>query len=146
MIKHTIFLIAYLYFLYTDFRRKEVSIFAIGLYGFASLMYIALSNEIATMERFIDLIYSICFGLCICLLAYLSREGLGFADGIFFLINGFILTLKENILLFLSGIFVAFIVGIVLYIIYKKQGKENMVIPFMPCFIPAVIVYIICTV
>ena len=90
------------------------------------------------------MIFSISFGLVIYLLSYFSKEGIGLADGMYFVINGFLLTLKENLVLFLTGIIVAFLIGMFSY--YFRKNNKNLRLPFMPCFLPAIIGYILCTV
>lgn len=144
--RHTIFLIAYIYFLLIDFRRKEIDIVALTIYAIASLITIAITRNEINVERLVDMIFSIAFGLAIYFLAYFSGEGIGLADGMYFVINGLLLTLKENIILFLTGIVVAFIIGMVTFYIGKNKNKKDLRLPFMPCFLPAIIGYIICTV
>ena len=144
--RHIIFLIAYVYFLLIDFRRKEIDIVALSIYAIAALITIAITRNEINAERLIDMIFSVAFGLTIYFLAYFSGEGIGLADGMYFVINGLLLTLKENIILFLTGIVVAFIIGMVTFYIGKNKNKKDLRLPFMPCFLPAIIGYIICTV
>lgn len=144
--RHIIFLIAYVYFLLIDFRRKEIDIVALTIYAIAALITIAITRNEINVERLIDMIFSVAFGLTIYFLAYFSGEGIGLADGMYFVINGLLLTLKENIILFLTGIVVAFIIGMVTFYIGKNKNKKDLRLPFMPCFLPAIIGYIICTV
>lgn len=144
--RHIIFLIAYVYFLLIDFRRKEIDIVALTIYAIAALITIAITRNEINAERLIDMIFSVAFGLTIYFLAYFSGEGIGLADGMYFVINGLLLTLKENIILFLTGIVVAFIIGMVTFYIGKNKNKKDLRLPFMPCFLPAIIGYIICTV
>ena len=144
--RHIIFLIAYIYFLFTDFKDKKIDIKAIAIYAVVSLMTIAFMRNTLTMNKFVDVLFSILFGLIIYILSYFSGEGIGLADGMYFVINGFLLTLKENIILFLTGLLVAFIVGIILIVFGKNKDREETKLPFMPCFLPAIIGYILCIV
>lgn len=146
MIRHLVFFIAYIYFLYNDFLHKEINIIAIGIYAIMSLFCIGIARDDMSMDRFVDLLFSVGFGLSIYILSYFSEEGIGIADGMFFVINGFVLTLKENIVLFFSGILVAFIIGIILLVCKNINKNRNIRIPFMPCILPAIIGYIICIV
>ena len=144
--RHIVFLIAYIYFLLIDCRRKEIDILALTIYAVVALLTIAMtSNEINT-ESLVDTIFSIAFGLAIYFLSYFSGEGIGLADGMYFVVNGLLLSLKENIILFLTGIVVAFIVGMFSFYLGRFKNKKNLRLPFMPCFLPAIIGYIICTV
>ena len=128
------------------FRRKEIYVWALTIYAIAALVTIAYTRNEISFNGLVDMIYSLAFGLAIYLLSYYSGEGIGLADGMYFVINGFLLTLKENILLFLSGIKVAFVIGIFTFYVKKNYQKKDMRMPFMPCFLPAIIGYIICTV
>ena len=142
--RHTIFLIGYIYFLFIDLRKKEIDLMALVVYGIMALFTISVTRNEITSERLLDMIFSISFGLVIYLLSYFSKEGIGLADGMYFVINGFLLTLKENLVLFLTGIIVAFLIGMFSY--YFRKNNKNLRLPFMPCFLPAIIGYILCTV
>lgn len=144
--KHIVFLIAYMYFLYHDIKKKEIDITAIGIYGLIALITSYLCKKEVSMTNFIDICCSIGFGLTIYMLSYFSEEGIGIADGMFFVINGFLLSLKENLLLFLTGLMVAFIIGIVMFLFLDKKNNRNTMLPFIPCCLPAIIGYIICIV
>lgn len=144
--RHVVFIIAYIFFLFEDFRKKKISSTALAIYAIVALMTVFITKKDMNSARVIDLIYSVGFGLIIYLLSYFSGEGIGFADGMYFLINGFLLTLKENIILFFSGLLVAFIVGIFMFMFCKKKEKEDLRLPFMPCILPAIIGFIICIV
>lgn len=144
--RHIVFLIAYLYFLYIDLKRKEIDLIALAAYAVLALVTIGISKNEITMAKFVDIVYSIIFGLAIYLLSYFSGEGIGLADGIYFVINGFLLSLKENLILFITGILVAFVIGMFMFYFGKKDTKKMMRLPFMPCFLPAIIGYILCIV
>lgn len=142
--KHTIFLIGYIYFLFIDLRKKEIDLTALIIYGIMAFFTISLTRNDITSEKLIDMIFSIAFGLVVYLLSYFSNEGIGLADGMYFVINGFLLSLKENLILFLTGLIVAFVIG--MFTFYIGKGNKNMRLPFMPCFLPAIVGYILCTV
>ena len=141
--RHVVFLIAYLYFLYTDIREKKIELKALILYALVALVTMAVTRDTIGLDKLVDIMFSIAFGLIIYLLSYFSEEGIGLADGMYFVINGFLLSLKENIILFLTGLLVAFIIGVFLFY-FKSNQKSESRIPFMPCFLPAIVGYIIC--
>lgn len=141
--RHTIFLIGYIYFLFIDLRKKEIDLAALVVYGIMALLTISITRNEITSERLIDMGFSIAFGLVVYFLSYFSKEGIGLADGMYFVINGLLLTLKENLILFLTGLIVAFLIG--MFTFYLRKNK-NLRLPFMPCFLPAILGYIICTV
>ena len=144
--RYIVFLIAYLYFLYVDIRKQNIDIISLSIYGAIALLTVALDRHNISMTKFVDIIYSIIFGLVIYFLSYFSDEGIGLADGIYFVINGLLLSLKENMILFLTGILVAFFIGIIMFYFVKKDSKRMMRMPFLPCFLPAIIGYILCIV
>ena len=142
--RHTIFLIGYIYFLFIDLRKKEIDLVALIVYGVMALFTISITRNEITFERLIDMIFSISFGLVVYFLSYFSKEGIGLADGMYFVINGLLLSLKENLVLFLTGLIVAFLIG--MFTFYFRRDNKNLRLPFMPCFLPAIIGYILCTV
>ena len=144
--RYIVFLIAYICFLIMDIRRQEIDLIALSIYGVAALVTLSFDKDSLTMIKLVDILYSILFGLIIYLLSYFSGEGIGLADGIYFVINGLLLTLKENMILFVSGLFVAFIIGIFMFYLQKNSSKRLQRLPFMPCFLPAIIGYILCIV
>ncbi len=144
--RHIVFLIAYIYFLLIDCKRKEIDILALTIYAVVALITIAITYKEINTESLIDTIFSIAFGLAIYFVSYFSGEGIGLADGMYFVINGLLLSLKENIILFLTGIVVAFVVGMITFYFGKFKNKKNLRLPFMPCFLPAIIGYILCIV
>ena len=144
--RHLVFFIAYIYFLYIDIRKKEINIIALAIYAILALCALMITRNDIAMNGFLDITYSIFFGLIIYFLSYFSREGIGLADGLYFVINGMLLSLKENIVLFLTGLMVAFVIGIFLYYFGNNRSREDTRMPFMPCFLPAIIGYIICIV
>lgn len=144
--RHIVFFIAYIYFSYNDFKERRVSTVSIGIYAFIAFVTMAISRNDLSMNKFIDILFSIAFGLIVYMLSYFSGEGIGIADGAYFVINGFLLTLKENIILFLTGLLVAFLIGIFLFLFCKSERRKSVRIPFLPCVSPAIIGYILCIV
>ena len=144
--RYIVFLIAYLYFLYIDIRKQRLDIVSLFIYAIAALLTIAIDRNNVSMTKLVDIIYSIIFGLVIYFVSYFSNEGIGLADGIYFVINGLLLTLKEDMILFLTGLLVAFFIGIFMFYFKSNKSKKLMRLPFLPCFLPAIIGYILCIV
>ena len=144
--RYLVFLIAYLYFLYLDIRKQNIDIVSLSIYAAIALFTVAIDRNNISMTKFVDIIYSIIFGLVIYFLSYFSDEGIGLADGIYFVINGLLLTLRENMILFLTGLLVAFFIGIFMYYFNSNSSKRIVRMPFLPCFLPAIIGYILCIV
>lgn len=144
--RYIVFLIAYIYFLIQDIRRQRIDIISLSVYGAIALFTIAVTRNDITTAKLVDTIFSVIFGLVIYFLSYFSDEGIGLADGIYFVINGLLLSLKENMILFLTGLIVAFVIGMFMFYIGNKKSKKLLRLPFMPCFLPAIIGYIACIV
>lgn len=144
--RHIVFLIAYIYFLYSDLVNKKIEFIALIIYAIFALVTLAFTRDKITVVMLADTMLSIAFGLIIYLLSYFSSEGIGLADGMYFVINGLLLPLKENLMLFFTGLFIAFIVGIFLFYFGNKVSRSAPRIPFFPCFLPAIIGYILCIV
>ncbi len=144
--KHIVFLIAYIYFLYNDLRHKQIELAALIVYAGFALVTVAMTRDTVTTSMVTEYLLSIAFGMVIYFLSYFSSEGIGLADGLYFVINGLLLPLKENLVLFLTGILIAFIIGIFLFYYGNAAGKQGPRIAFFPCFLPAIIGYILCIV
>ena len=129
-----------------DVKEKKMELTALIVYALAALITVGYTRESITFSNVTDILLSIAFGIVIYLLSFFSDEGIGLADGVYFVINGLLLTLKENLLLFLTGMFVAFVIGIFLYYFGNIKSRKESRIPFLPCFLPAIIGYIICIV
>ena len=144
--RHMVFVIAYIFFLYKDIREKKIGMIPLLIYALISLLTLVVVKDSITISSLKDMVFSIAFGLVIYLVSLFSDEGIGVADGIYFIINGLLLTLKENFILFLTGMLVAFIIGIFFYYFGNGKSRTESRIPFIPCFLPAIIGYIICIV
>ncbi len=144
--RHMVFVIAYIFFLYKDIREKKIGMIPLLIYALISLLTLVVVKDSITISSLKDMVFSIAFGLVIYLVSLFSDEGIGVADGIYFIINGLLLTLKENLILFLTGMLVAFIIGIFFYYFGNGKSRTESRIPFIPCFLPAIIGYIICIV
>ena len=72
--KHIVFLIAYLIFLYNDIREKKIEFSVLAIYAIVSLIVVAILSKEMSFSSFIDTLLSIGFGLTIFLLAYFSIQ------------------------------------------------------------------------
>ena len=98
--RHMVFVIAYIFFLYKDIREKKIGMIPLLIYALISLLTLVVVKDSITISSLKDMVFSIAFGLVIYLVSLFSDEGIGVADGIYFIINGLLLTLKENFILF----------------------------------------------
>ena len=127
-------------------KERKIELKALAVYAIIALITLGLTRDTITTSKLVDIMFSVAFGLVIYFLSYFSSEGIGLADGMYFVINGLLLTLKENIVLFLTGLLVAFVIGIFLYYFGNANSRTEPRLPFLPCFIPAILGYILCIV
>ena len=55
---HVVFFGAYVYFLCTDIKRKQIDLVALAIYAVAALITVGMSRDNITMARFMDLLFS----------------------------------------------------------------------------------------
>ncbi|MBQ9700796.1 MAG: prepilin peptidase [Lachnospiraceae bacterium] len=81
-------------------------------------------------------------GLCFLLIGILTKQALGYGDGIVVLIIGFALGLPDTIMIILIAFFSAAIISIILLIARKNKRYS---IPFVPFLLWGHILQLICT-
>ncbi len=80
-------------------------------------------------------------GLLALFLSRCSREALGYGDAFFLLLSGLYLTMKELLLLLLSGILLSFFISAGLLLFGRIRGRRmgQASFPWIPCTLPALI-------
>lgn len=149
-IQYIFFIMFFIIFLFEDIKQHSVHNIIFNLYLFLGFMLCAIKIYISWTTTYyidinfiIDKISSILIGLIILMISIFSNESIGRGDAIYFIINGFYLSCIENILLFIFGIFVSFIISIFLYI-KNKGNMKNVLIPFIPCLLPSILWRLVC--
>ena len=126
-IKTIIMSIFFIYFVLNDIHKKQISIYSIVLYGIFSLISIIL--DLINHHSINHIIINIPIGT-----VFLLNEVIGMGDSLFIFINGLLLNTNEYIIMIFSSFFIAFIIGIIIFIV-KNKNVKNIKIPFLICFI-----------
>ena len=138
-----VFILFYIIFLYNDIKKKYISRNLLILYFLLGILLNILYYKSFSVDRLIDIIYSMLFGTVIIILSIVSSESIGKGDGIYFFINGLYISFRENIILFMVGIITAFIISmfisISLFIFKSSKSIYKKSMPFFPFLIPAII-------
>ena len=125
---------------FSDIRKKEISLWLVISMAFLSLSdgAIALFNGKRTIE---DLIVCIVPGVIMMLLALLSRQSIGYGDGLIILAIGMTFGISKlavgiAIALFTSGIMSIFLIAI-------RKAKRNDTFPFIPFIFAGMVVSVL---
>ena len=114
----------------SDVKRREIKIVYLIVAGTIGILALVISGE---KSRIISSLFGIAIGL-----AYLTKGGIGYGDGLLLCISGLLLGVRNNIILLLMGCFFSAVVSMFLLVIKKADRKT--LLPFVPFLIPAVIV------
>ena len=119
----------------SDVKRREIKIVYLIVAGTIGILSLVISGE---KSRIISSLFGIAIGLTVIVLAYLTKGGIGYGDGLLLCITGLLLGVRNNIILLFTGCFFSAIVSMFLLVIKKADRKT--LLPFVPFLIPAVIV------
>lgn len=111
----------------TDIRKKEIS-------GIVLIIFLILSiiNEIVFRNSsLLSIISGIGVGIFILICGYISRENIGYGDGLILVVTGILLGGYENLELLLISLFLSSIIGLFLLVIGKNKKEGIPFIPFM---------------
>lgn len=111
-----------------DFKRKEVTVTYILLFGIAGvLLHLFYPNC-----SIYSILWGLLLGISVMAVSLLSRGSIGMGDGILLAVTGIYLGGYENLELFLVGLFLAGIWSLGLLVLKKKKRKEQIAfIPFL---------------
>ncbi|MDO5564210.1 MAG: hypothetical protein Q4F88_03170 [Eubacteriales bacterium] len=137
-----ILIIIMIYMSIKDLLEKKVGLRELLIYLFISIInfYIRINKENMLFD-FYALLLSMIVGIIVVGLSIITREGIGKADAIFFIINAFNFYWYENLYIFICGLFFSCIISLFVFIFKKnkKVGVNNIFIPFFPCVLPFVL-------
>ena len=119
----------------SDVKRREIKIVYLIVAGAIGILALVISGE---KSRIISSLFGIAIGLTVIVLAYLTKGGIGYGDGLLLCISALLLGVRNNIVLLFTGCFLSAIVSMFLLVIKKADRKT--ILPFVPFLIPAVIV------
>ena len=108
-----------------DFRTKELPLWITIVLGSCGLIY-----SLYIKREGWDMIFALLPGLFCLVIGYITRQSVGYGDGILIGVLGLFYTWKEIFEICSIAIMVAGFVGLILLVIFKKNGKYE--IPFIP--------------
>lgn len=110
---------------FLDLKERKVSLWVIGIYGVIGF-FLRLWDGDAMLSIVLSLIPGIiCAGI-----AWLSREKVGYGDGILLIAMGFYLPINNVLRMCMIAILASGIVALVLFVIFHK--KKDYQLPFVP--------------
>ena len=109
-----------------DFRKRELPLIYIGA-GFVTgaILHLVIGEPSA-----LELLLGCLVGAIFLLIARISREAIGYGDGLMIIATGAFLGLIDNVLLMLCAVTLAALFSIGLLIMKKWKRKDE--IPFIP--------------
>lgn len=137
-----LFVFVLIYITISDLRTMTVGIYPIIIYAFTTItLFILNIGSKSIKTNILGLLFSLIIGIFVLLISMISREGIGKADAFIFILNAPILEWRENLLVFISGIFLSALFGIGVLIYNKIKNAKNKIvnIPFIPFVAPTIL-------
>ena len=110
---------------WSDLRKRQISLLISGIAGVGGI-FLILVGSISAKEAAMGA----CVGAVLLLLSILTKDAIGFGDGLITVVTGCYLGGRDNLLLIVGGLFLAAIFGISILIIKKVDKKKEF--PFVP--------------
>ena len=108
-----------------DFKYKEIPLWISILGGIIGFIFCIIENRSVTS------VLSACIpGILILGFSWLTKEVIGYGDGIVLLVMGIYLTFSELLSIGMMAFCVAGVVALLLLVLFKKNGSYR--IPFIP--------------
>ncbi len=126
MIANCVLLAALSSFTWTDVRKKELPLPLLAVCAAAGLVICLITKEPSLSGMF----GGICIGGVLLLCALISRDSIGFGDGLMFVVTGIYLGFWGNLVLLFMAAVVCAAVGGILMLTKKYTRKQNL--PFAP--------------
>lgn len=109
-----------------DYKNKELPLVLIILMALFGIVFQIVVRQVAFWNLFLGCLIGILFlGI-----GKITRQALGYGDGLILVATGIFLGFSENVLLLLLGVLLASVFSIGLLMFRKKTKKDE--IPFMP--------------
>lgn len=128
-----------------DIKEREISVkntiwFAVIAMIQKAGMYIFQSTDMTAGVVVLNLLAALLPGAGLLLLGRITRQSIGYGDGLLLLICGLYLGGKEACVLFVTGLLVLFPVSLGLLISGQAQRKTQL--PFAPCLLAAYLLWL----
>ena len=123
--KEALVLILLIILTITDIKKREISVFIISIFSIIAITLIFMDDN----RNIFGILCGVLVGVVLLLFSYISRESIGYGDGLVFLVTGLYLGGYRNLELLLVAVFAAAIFGLSIVFITKDIKKS---IPFIP--------------
>ena len=133
-IRKIIFLIILGYAVWMDLRTKELS--GTFLLGAACVGAVVLAVWGPAGENWQETIFACGIGGILLFISRLIGGGIGEGDGWFFIVTGLFLDVSVNLILFLTGLGLCFVVSLPLAV-KSTITRRKTALPFIPFLVPA---------
>jgi len=108
-----------------DFKYKEIPLWFTLLGGVVGIV-ICVREERTVFEVLVSCLP----GLVVIFFSWMTKEIIGYGDGIVLLVMGFYLSLSQVLSVGMFAVFIAGIVALILLTVFQKRGSYR--IPFIP--------------
>lgn len=108
-----------------DFKYKEIPLWFTLLGGVVGIV-ICVREERTVFEVLVSCLP----GLVVIFFSWMTKEIIGYGDGIVLLVMGFYLSLSQVLSVGMFAVFIAGIVALILLTVFQKKGSYR--IPFIP--------------
>lgn len=108
-----------------DIRTKEIPMWISLCFGGCSFLY-----SVCNQRDWMCIGLALIPGVICLLLGYVTRQAVGYGDGILLCALGMLYSVEELVHMCMIAIFAAGMVGLVLLVVFKKKGSYE--IPFVP--------------
>ena len=120
-----------------DIRSRSVSVLRQAIFWVFAVIF----NIEFYYQTLSSVLGGMALGIFLLLVAYVTREGIGYGDGLVFIVTGTYVGLAKNAKLLFASLVVAAVAGIGVYLFKKRDFKAQL--PFLPCVLIAYIIEMI---
>lgn len=110
---------------YWDIRYKEIPIL-VSLVGGILGVVICIWEQ----RGFVDVMCALIPGIAALLIGRISKEAIGYGDGVLLCVMGFYFTLEELLAVCMIAFMAAALIALILLVVFHKKGSYE--IPFVP--------------
>ena len=132
-IRDSLFFMILIWTSYQDWKQRCISQRSLGMAGI-----IGIGVSLALKRSLRQMVLSCGLGMFLLLLSKCTNGGIGEGDGWFFIVSGLYIDWRDNMQIFLSGLFLCFGVSLILIVqgCFQHQKKKR-TLPFLPFLLPA---------
>lgn len=116
---------------YTDFKDNQISLPLCLFFGAGGIA----CNLIYPQYRIETIVGGVAIGIFMLLLSKITREAIGYGDGVVILVSGIYLGFVQNLTMLLYGLFLSAIISGILLVFRKRKWRDQ--VPFVPFLLAA---------